>query len=39
MRVIKACSGHCAGFSMSHAMAACVHRVSDGAFGPEVGAV
>jgi len=24
MRAIKACSGHCAGFSMSHAMAACV---------------
>ena len=24
MRAIKACSGHCAGLSMSHAMAACV---------------
>jgi hypothetical protein len=24
MRAIKACFGHCAGFSMSHAMAACV---------------
>ena len=24
MRAIKACSGHCAGFSMSQAMAACV---------------
>jgi hypothetical protein len=23
MRVIKACSGHCAGFSMAHAMGAC----------------
>ena len=24
MRAIEACSGHCAGFSMSHAMAACI---------------
>ena len=40
MRAIKACSGHCAGFSMSHAMAACVSIVYlMMRSGPEVGAV